>query len=625
MGRQGRRQRATGGKYRFSADLNGAPIGWAGVAGVAMAEQRGLDWRWLALVWGLVAATFIGRALYLSPNTPLILDTDDAMRLVVVRDFLAGQGWWDNIQHRLDAPYGAELHWSRLADLPLAGLTLLLRPFVGAFAETLAAWVLPLIYLGGLLGLSAGIALKLVGRAGVLPALVLPALSMTVLSEFVPGRVDHHSLQILLLLATAWAAIAALDRARWGVGAGVAAATAIAIGIEGVPGVAAAVLAFGLMWVTSPARAAAMRWFGASFAVATVVHLLIGVAPGRWLTPMCDGISIVYAAAAVGTGVLFVALSLVPTRGVGARLALGLVAGAIVGGGLALAFPQCLGGPYAGLDPYLITHWIDRIGEAQPWWVSFARDPVYPMAVLVPPVLALVACVVRVRRGGEGAAAWWVYAAFLVIAVAVELLQIRGSRMAVPLAVPGCAWVIAEAVRWWRAERAIGRFAGVALAWIASAGLGVAALTTGVVLTLPPVAVATSDPGAAARRACIMPAAFTELAAMPKTNVMAPVDLGSHILAFTPHAVVAAPYHRAQRGVRAAFDFFNGPIGEAREILRDRGVTLVVICPAMPEVRGQPDAAADAFAKLFAAGTLPGWLTEVSAPGAVLRVFRVGP
>jgi hypothetical protein len=591
------------------------------MAGVPMDHRRGLDWRLLALVWGLVAATFVIRALYLSPNTPLILDTDDAMRLVVVRDFLAGQGWYDNIQHRLDAPFGAELHWSRLADLPLAGLILLLRPFAGAFAETLAAWVLPLGYLGGLLGLSGGLALRLVGRKGVLPALVLPALSMTVLGEFVPGRVDHHSLQILLLLAMAWGAIAALERPRWAVGAGMAAATAIAIGIEGLPGVAAAVLAFGLMWVTSPARAVALRWFGVSFAAATVVHLVIGVGPERWLVPMCDGISVVYAVAAVGVGVAFVALSLLQVRTVGGRLGLGLVAGAVVAGGLAVAFPDCLRGPYAGLDPYLLARWIERISEAQPWWVSFARDPVYPMAVLVPPVLALVAIFVRLRRGNS--AAWWVYGAFLAVSVAVELMQIRGSRMAVPLAVPGCAWVIAEAMRWWRAQHAVARFAGVVLAWIASAGLGVAALTTGVVLALPPVAVATGDPGAAARRACIMPAAFTELAALPKTNVMAPVDLGSHLLAFTPHAVVAAPYHRAQRGVKAAFDFFNGPSDAAHAELVRRGVTLVVICPAMPEVRGQPDAAPDAFARIFAAGTVPGWLTEVSGPEAVLKVYRV--
>lgn len=584
-----------------------------------MTERRGLDWRLLALVWGLTAATFIARTHYYGAGTPLLGDTDDAMRMVVVRDFLAGQGWYDNIQHRLDAPYGAELHWSRLADLPLAGLILLFRPFAGGFAETLAVWVLPLIYLLGLLWLSGGVALQLAGRSAVLPALILPALSMTVLHEFVPGRVDHHSGQILLLMTMVWGAVGGR-----GVVAGVAAATAVAIGVEGLPGVAAAVLAFGLMWVADPGAGRAMRRFGLAFAGATVIHLLIGVTPGRWLTPMCDAISIVYAAAAVGTGAAFAVLPLLPVRPMWGRLALGLAAGTAVAGGVALGFPQCLEGPYAALDPWLLTRWIDRIGEAQPWWVSFARDPVYPVAVLVPPLVGLVAIAVRLKTRADNRTAWWTYGAFLAIAVAVELMQIRGSRMATPLAVPACAWVIAEAVAGWRARRAIGTAAGVALAWLVSAGLAVALLAGMIVLALPQVAQATGDPEAGERRQCLMPGAFAQLAAMPAGRVMAPVDLGAHVLLFTPHAVVAAPYHRAERGVRAAFDFFNAPSGVAREILRERGVTLVVICPAMPEMRGQPDAAADAFVRLFAAGTLPDWLDEISPPDAVLKVFAVG-
>ena len=36
-------------------------------------------------------------------------DTDDAMRLVTARDLIAGQTWFDTIQHRLNTPYGAEL------------------------------------------------------------------------------------------------------------------------------------------------------------------------------------------------------------------------------------------------------------------------------------------------------------------------------------------------------------------------------------------------------------------------------------------------------------------------------------------------------------------------------------
>src|SRR5574338_1635261 len=57
-------------------------------------------------------------------------DTDDFMRLVQVRDWLGGQGWSDLTQYRLNPPDGTPMHWSRLADLPLAAVTLALSPLL---------------------------------------------------------------------------------------------------------------------------------------------------------------------------------------------------------------------------------------------------------------------------------------------------------------------------------------------------------------------------------------------------------------------------------------------------------------------------------------------------------------
>ena len=59
-------------------------------------------------------------------------DTDDNLRMAQVRDLLGGQDWYDLRQHRLDPVHGgADIHWSRLVDLPIAGLILLLKPFIG--------------------------------------------------------------------------------------------------------------------------------------------------------------------------------------------------------------------------------------------------------------------------------------------------------------------------------------------------------------------------------------------------------------------------------------------------------------------------------------------------------------
>src|SRR3546814_19680521 len=51
-----------------------------------------------------------------------LADTDDAMRMAQVRDLLAGQGWWDLTQYRVNpADGGVLMHWSRIVDAPKIG------------------------------------------------------------------------------------------------------------------------------------------------------------------------------------------------------------------------------------------------------------------------------------------------------------------------------------------------------------------------------------------------------------------------------------------------------------------------------------------------------------------------
>lgn len=585
-----------------------------------------IDWRLLLAFFAVTATGLILRSIY--GGMPLINDTDDAMRLVEVRDFLNGQGWYDLTQYRLDAPYGASIHWSRLIDAPIAGLILLLRPLFGSGAETAAAYVYPALMLLGLFWLSAKLSIRLAGPDGLLQGLALPAFSLVTVADFPPGRFDHHSAQILLLLALALTTIDALQRPRQALWAGIAAAVAIAIGIESLPGVASAILAFGLVWVLDRRHAAALGWFGLSFAGASLACLALALPPDRWLVPACDAISIVYAAAAAGTGIAFVALSLANPTTLRSRLVAGAIAGAALVAVVIALFPECLRGPYAALDPWLVHNWLDRIEEAQPVHVAVTANPVYVIAVTVPALLALAVTAWQIVRGGAQARPKWIaYAAFLAVAVLVALVQVRATRMATSLAVPaGAALIVAARALYLKRPR-LGSVLGLVAGWIGFAGLGLALLTGAIAAIVTPAAPTSADAAPAPAPAdCRQPEAFAALAALPPTRIMAPIDLGAHLLLFTPHAVVAAPYHRDQDGVRDTFRFFNDPIVQARQILAARGIGLVVICPAMPEVRDLPgSAAANSFVKLLPAGKLPAWLTEITPPGSALRVFRVAP
>ena len=579
----------------------------------------------LVIAWALTSAAFVAKAVATAQSTPLILDTDDAMRLTMVHDLLAGQGWFDLVQHRLNTPYGALIHWSRLIDAPEALLLMLARPLFGGGADVAVAYAWPLLLLGLLLWLTAKLALRLGGRQALWPALLLPAFSLISMAEFAPGRLDHHSAQILLALAMLYCAVAALERPRFALGAGVAAGVALTIGIESLPIVGAAIVAFGLAWVAQPARAAALRDFGLSFALTTLLGLAQGVTPERWLVPAADAISFTYALAAVLCGAASVVLSLLPLRTAPVRFIAGVLAGGVVLAVVVLSYPAILGGPYGQLDPWLLANWIDRISEAEPWLKSLVGEPVYPVSVAIPVITGLAVIAWNIVRRREQRAQWLVYGLVLTIAFVVMLLQIRAARFAVPLATPACALLVGAAWQRMVSSRGFTPIFATLGSAVASAGIAVAVLATIVLAMFPAYEAATIDTYRGSRDACLMPSAFADLAGLPPERVMTPIDLGSHMLLYTPHSVVAAPYHRNALGVLDAFRFFNGPIEDSRAMLRARGVTLVVICPAMKEIRGLVDHTPDSFVTLFAEGKLPAWLHEVSAPDAPLRVYSVEP
>ncbi|WIY52134.1 hypothetical protein O9Z70_11725 [Devosia sp. YIM 151766] len=584
------------------------------------------DRHWFILIWSLVAVALIVRSFATNAGAPLFIDTDDAMHMVVARDFLAGQGWYDPIQHRLDTPYGADIHWSRLVDLPLAGLlafsSLLFEP-QAALAVTGTIW--PLLLLGLLLWLSKRVTFELVGREGLLPALALPILAPAVLAEFLPGRVDHHNVVIVLTMACLLATLLALHRPLWAWLAGLAAATALSIAVEAIPGVVATILAFGLAYAADPARAVNLRRFGLGFAGFMLVHFLLARPPGRWLEAACDAISPVYVLAALAIGGAYLLVSILPApRVLWQRLALlssmGLAAAALV----VLVYPQCLAGPYAALDPWLRDNWIAAIVEAQPWHQALATMPAYAIGVAVPILLGLLAGLVACRFDARHRLAWLILLVFITCTAFIMLAQIRGARLAVLPAVPAAAWLIVMARRAYLAHPRLPRIMALLGAWLAACGL-VLVLLVNLVLGLMPQgggpAMAETREG---RMACLAPAAFADLRALPPERIMAPIDLGAHILLETPHAVVGAPYHRNQRGLLDTFRFFNGPAATARRIAEQRGLGLLVTCEALPEMHGPARDEPGTVLNLLANDILPDWLVDVSV-GGPLKVYAILP
>src|SRR5436853_4529318 len=79
----------------------------------------------LVLTWPRILAVW---------QTGAFFDSDDAMRIVQVRDLMAGQGWFDLTAQRINPPKGLLLHWSRVVDVPIVALISVFRLFASAEA-----------------------------------------------------------------------------------------------------------------------------------------------------------------------------------------------------------------------------------------------------------------------------------------------------------------------------------------------------------------------------------------------------------------------------------------------------------------------------------------------------------
>lgn len=177
-------------------------------------------------------------------------DTDDAMRLVQIRDLLAGQGWFDMSQHRLMPPNGAGMHWSRLVDAPLAGLIGLAAPWLGRpLAEGLVAALWPPALLGLCLVLIYRAVRPRFGFRAALLALFVATQTASFGGLFAFGRIDHHNVQALLVLGLGLALTGADRPGLRGTLAGIAAATSLAVGLEALPFLALAGLFLAGDWI----------------------------------------------------------------------------------------------------------------------------------------------------------------------------------------------------------------------------------------------------------------------------------------------------------------------------------------------------------------------------------------
>ncbi|MDD3028926.1 MAG: hypothetical protein PHS57_01400 [Alphaproteobacteria bacterium] len=544
-------------------------------------------------------------------------DPDDYTYLTQTLDWLQGQSWYDNVQHRMSPPEGVPIHYTRLAELPIAAVIGMFRLLGYSWrgAALLGSYLLPVLYLGVFFYVSRKVAERFVSpswaRLTAFVALFCPAL----LWKFSPGQVDHHGLEALLLMGALGLVAQTFshpEKRRWPLFAGGVLALSVAIGLETLPWMCliVAVVGFWAVWTGTKAARSAILFgaglfgFGAAFLflvrapsvvlqedILSYSSVYVLLMAGAWLSLIvAAGASFLSFRFGVKESPKFFWKRSSPFLGTLAfRLLLTGGAAAVLGALYLHHVPALLEGPYGAMNKTLASLFFANLEEAIAMVDRYSFFKVAIRAFL--PVLALIVSVKLACRTRDDKRWAWIMLAVL-LAASVNLALFYQVRMViyaqlfsiiplVALAENGWAWIGTrfEGRRRFWAEIGlivlIGPLTGVFLPSLFDGR----AVNPGLILF----------PAQQVNHACTIQGIKPILNGTPydkrPLRIMNLIGEGPALLFYTPHEVMSAPYHTNVRGNLDTLEFFSTTDpNKAEQIARKNKIDLVVVCHNVPDL-----------------------------------------
>jgi hypothetical protein len=587
--------------------------------------MAGLDrldrhWRWTLLAFWLATSALLIASRWASIKGFGLGDTDDNMRIMQVRAWLDGQGWYDLRQYRLNPPYGADIHWSRLVDLPLAGLKLALQPLLGGRdAEKAAVAVAPLLPMLLAFGAVALTARRLIAPLAYPLAIAILLCGHSARSMWTPLRIDHHGWQLALLL-TAIAGLADPKRARGGAILGIATALSVTIGLEMLLYLALLGGIIVLLWLRDAGEARRLATYGGTLAGGTALGFLLFASYAN-RAPVCDALSPVWLSALAAAGAIAVGLAFLSPKRWPVRLAAAAAAGAALAAAFAYAWPHCLG-RLENVSPDEYALWLSNVREARP---IFRHGTATMITVCALPVAGLVGYAFmlwRARRDPPKALVWAAVGAPALLAALLLLWQSRAGPAAQVLAVPGATGLAWTLLAWtFSSAFMLVRVLGTVAGFLLISGLAEQQATG---LIPQPKRSAAMKAVDRANGLCPTLWALHPVALVPKGYVLTHVDLGPRLITVTHHDAVAGPYHRNGQDIVDVMKAFRGTPEFARSVVERRHVDYVLVCPGLSESTVYAAQAKDGFYMQLMRGKVPDWLTPVPLPKeSPYRMWRV--
>lgn len=548
-------------------------------------------------------------------------DSDDVAKVLEVRAWLNGQGFYDLFNHRSNPPIGGEMHWSRLAEMPLALFELILKPIFGdELGEKYAIFIVPLL-LGAVFILIAGaIVEKLtLKKSAKYVAAIIILLCSNILFSFWPGRVDHHGLQLICLFLMLYGFFDASKKG--GMIAGFALAASLTIGFEALP-----IQIFMMIWLVmlwflkNPMRDAQILNFCFALAVGIIIGFFINVAPQNYSVGENDRLSIAQVLPIIFGAISFGLLILYGKNfGIGKRFFALLLIGI---GVLAIGtqFPILLKPLYWQVSPILHKLWLNDVGETFPIY----RFPLgLQIALVTFPAFSILAFLAKFfidlkskqyANNKIDFENWFLLGGLLIFATCLMcFFQVRLTGQATAFALLLSASIITILLNEKTLKYAL-----------------IAAIILNPILpnNIEKLVAKINAPkqgrlsfGEAVR--CRASQDFAHLAQLPKGLVLSNINLGAEILLMTQHDVLTTHFHR-DTGKNLSVDIFLSKPDDAFAKLKNAKINYIAFCNRAPEMGNMARYKPDSLVAAIVTSKEINYISEIKPiTKSDIRVFKV--
>ena len=556
-------------------------------------------WAWALILLGipmLIRATLYALALPLPYGTIIGPgDPDPWLRLSLVRDWLSGVSWYDHEVLRSNAPYaGISTPWTRPLDVVIA---LFVKAQLGLAPLHIelqrAALFLPCVWMMLLLGGLCRAVMHL-QAARITPILIVALIgAMPVIwNYFGTGNADHHALLCALWVWALAPHLAPLTPRRTMVISGMLLALMLWISPEALVLIGLLYMFYGIAWLAGHDSAKRLPVLASAVAFGTAIALIIERPMQQWAVPIYDSLSVVHVLVTSLTAIMAWVLLLASSKlqSLHRRLIAGKLATFLLGIVIWQIVPKFFLGPMAEVDPFIFSHFLPRITEAQP---LFTERPFYVVAMLIQPFMAAWLCIFLLRKRETLYAPYqaWLLLYLVAMTSLLYFTQQRWYYYFYPVVVIALAPYLAAlftphdpavSSRW--PARALNHLSEASQLKKRGPIFALALILPLVLLiTLEDRSTAVSRRADACQkeaRILIHGGKLNGLADGKALNFLAPTDLGGEMLFFTPHRIVASNYHREGKGLKYVWDAESiESASELRTHLSARQIDAILFCP----------------------------------------------